>query len=478
MSKVLVISPDTIPIGKNLAAGPGIRSFEIARALHRKGHDITIAVPKVYYNNEQNDEFNIVDWNIWDKVNLGEICNEQDCVIAPPPGLGLADFSSLYINSVRDNLPTVIDAYDPNLIECINGLIYSERENLLLFSKYLNAMVPLLKRGDFFACANERQRYYYIGVLNVLGRINPLTYDKKIVDIVPFGVPDKEAVHEKNVLKGKIVNEEDFVILWTGGIYPWFDAITLVKAMEKVVTEVKNAKLIFMGGKHPRMHAHPQSYYKTQKLVKKLGMLNKNIFFLEQWVPWSEMQNYYLESDLAVNTHPMHLETEFSFRTRVINYIWGGLPIITTEGDEISETLKKYNCGEIVEPENPNKLAEIMVDLFSDEKKRKNMSKNAKKLAKKMSWSNVINPIDEFCKNPQIAEDRKNEFARRTVLSAVDTLQRHKIMLETKRINIGSHEETQLRFLIRMGFWTFKELGPLETAKRVREFLIVKKRRN
>jgi glycosyltransferase involved in cell wall biosynthesis len=393
MSKVLVISPDTIPVGKNLAAGPGIRSFEIARALHRKGHEITIAVPKIYYNNEEVEEFNIIDWNIWDKMNLGEICND-----------------------------------------------------LLLFSNHLSALVPLLKRGDFFICATERQKYYYVGILNVLGKINPLTYNKKMVDIVPFGVPEEEPIHNQNVLKGKIVDEGDLVILWTGGIYPWFDAITLVKAMEKVVTEVKNARLIFMGGKHPRMHAPPESYYKTQKLVKKIGLLNKNIFFIDQWVPWYEMQNYFLEADLAVNTHPVHLETELSFRTRVINYIWGGLPIITTGGDEISELVKKYGCGEIVKPADHDELAEIMVELLSDEKKRKKMSENAKKLAKEITWSNAIKPLDEFCRNPQIAEDRKNEFARKTVLSAVDTLQEHKLMLETE--GIDSDEKPYLKSLV------------------------------
>jgi glycosyltransferase involved in cell wall biosynthesis len=476
MSKVLVISPDTIPVGKNLAAGPGIRSFEIARALHRKGHEITIAVPKIYYNNEEIEEFNIIDWNIWDKINLGEICNDQDCVIVPQ-GLGLAEFPSLYLKSVREDLPTIIDAYDPNLIEGINSLIYSEKENLLLFSNHLSALVPLLKRADFFICATERQKYYYIGILNVLGKINPLTYNKKMVDIVPFGVPEEGPIHDRNVLKGKIVDEDDLVILWTGGIYPWFDAITLVKAMENVVNEVKNAKLIFMGGKHPRMHAPPESYYKTQKLVKKSGLLNKNIFFIDQWVPWSEMQNYFLEADLAVNTHPVHLETELSFRTRVINYIWGGLPIITTGGDEISELVKKYGCGEIVKPENPDELAGIMVELLSDEKKRKRMSENAKKLAKEITWSSAIKPLDEFCRNPHIAEDRKNEFARKTVLSAVDTLQAHKLMLETE--GLYSDEKTRLRFLIRTGY-IFKKFGPAETARRVREYMLktIRKKRD
>ena len=118
-----------------------------------------------------------------------------------------------------------------------------------------------------------------------------------------------------------------------------------------------------------------------------------------------------------------------------------------------------------------------MVELLSDEKKRKRMSENAKKLAKVITWSNTIKPLDEFCRNPHIAEDRKNEFARKTVLSAVDTLQEHKLMLETE--GIDSDEKTRLRFLIRTGS-IFKKFGPVETARRVREYMLktIRKKRD
>ena len=31
--------------------------------------------------------------------------------------------------------------------------------------------------GDFFICASEKQRDYWLGMLNAMGRINPFNYD-------------------------------------------------------------------------------------------------------------------------------------------------------------------------------------------------------------------------------------------------------------------------------------------------------------
>ena len=52
-----------------------------------------------------------------------------------------------------------------------------------------------LDHGDFFICASEAQRDFWIGALHSRGRINPLTYAddptlRRLIDVVPFGLPD------------------------------------------------------------------------------------------------------------------------------------------------------------------------------------------------------------------------------------------------------------------------------------------------
>ncbi len=58
---------------------------------------------------------------------------------------------------------------------------------------------------------------------------------------MPFGLPGNKPIHTKKVLKGKVdgIKEDDFVIIWGGGIYNWFDPLTLIKAMAEVGKEKK-----------------------------------------------------------------------------------------------------------------------------------------------------------------------------------------------------------------------------------------------
>jgi len=70
-------------------------------------------------------------------------------------------------------------------------------------------------------------------------------------------------------------------------------------------------------------------------LSKELDLFDKFVFFNE-WVPYEMRQNFLLESSAGLSIHQEKLETEFSYRTRVMDYIWARLPIISTEGDSIA----------------------------------------------------------------------------------------------------------------------------------------------
>src|SRR4030042_1107130 len=60
----------------------------------------------------------------------------------------------------------------------------------------INILKLQLTIGDFFICASEKQRDYWIGMLSAVGRLNPYNYDsdstlRKLIDVVPFGTPSE-----------------------------------------------------------------------------------------------------------------------------------------------------------------------------------------------------------------------------------------------------------------------------------------------
>ncbi len=417
-----MICPDAVPGPGALPAGPGVRYWNIARSLAVDyGHRVTLAVPREDLGEPADDTVSLVGWDL---ETIPGLAQDHDCVILPHVHSGL---STIYREQVDPTVPTAVDLYDPVLIENI-GLQPRDANGARDFAGYLSGVVPILKRGDFFVCANERQTYYYLGVLNTLGRINPLTYDEGILGLVPFGVPADPPRKDRAVMRGSLVGEDDLVILWFSGIYPWFDAHTLIEAMPTVIERLPAAKLVVMGGVHPRGHAPDGEYKRTVRRAEELGLVDKHVFFTG-WRPYEERGDWYLESDLAVTTHKESLEAALSHRTRVIDFLWGGLPSITSSGDAVGEMLSARGCGLTVPPGDIGALAEAIISVLDDPRKRENMGQAARALAaSELTWKNVIKPLADFCAEPHLASDRIAD-APQELAAVVDTLAEHSRLL-------------------------------------------------
>ena len=80
------------------------------------------------------------------------------------------------------------------------------------------------------------------------------------------------------------------------------------------------------------------------------------MFFNEGWVEYEDRQNYLLEADVGVSTHFDHVETEFSFRTRILDYLWAGLPVVATGGDSFADLIEDRGLGVTVPPEDVDAL--------------------------------------------------------------------------------------------------------------------------
>lgn len=221
MSKILLISPEKI---ENKMAGVGIRYWEFANTLC-KDNEVTLAVPNK--NFPYSDKFNVVKYNL---TNFKDLTKGIDLVILQ------GHISNYFFNQVK-NIPTVIDLYDPYILENLN---YTDiLGNAPYFNDY-ETLIAQLKNGDFFLCSNEKQRDFYMGMLCALGRINPITYKEdrtlsNLIACVPFGVPDRSPMHSKQVLRNitKGINNDDFIIFF-GGIYEWYDPVTLIYSIKDV----------------------------------------------------------------------------------------------------------------------------------------------------------------------------------------------------------------------------------------------------
>jgi glycosyltransferase involved in cell wall biosynthesis len=225
---------------------------------------------------------------------------------------------------------------------------------------------------------------------------------------VPFGTPEEAPRATARVLKGVVpgIGPDDKVVLWGGGVYNWFDPITLVRAVDRLHRRRPGTRLFFLGMAHPNPEVpEMRAARETRALCDQLGLTGRVVFFNEQWVPYEQRQNYLLESDVGVSTHHSHLETEFSFRTRIMDYLWAGLPVVTSGGDALGGLVEEAGLGRTVRPGDVEGLELALDAMLFDDKAIAVARANVTRLQPTLTWERALDPLLEFCRQPVRAPD-------------------------------------------------------------------------
>jgi GT2 family glycosyltransferase/glycosyltransferase involved in cell wall biosynthesis len=401
--KVLVITGDAIT---ERMAGPAIRAWNIASTLaaEHEVHLVTVnplaeppAAPFRVSAANRRELVAPIEW--------------ADIVVLQGHVLELAPM----LKKDHSRKIVVCDLYDPmhlELLEQGKGVADDKRAlDLIGVTKVLDAQ---LERGDFFLCASERQRHFWLGHLAANGRLSPRLYDadpttQSLLAVVPFGLspeaPRRTGPGLRATLAG--IGETDHVVLWAGGVYSWFDPLTLIRAIGKLSERRGDVRLVFLGMKHPNPEvAEMDIGTKTMRLSDSLGLTDKHVFFNQQWVPYEERQNWLLDADCGVTTHFEHVETTFAFRTRVLDYLWAGLPIVTTDGDAFADLVRTEKLGVVVPAEDADALAEALERALYDTEFIKACTERIAVVARRYAWPTALAPLVEFCRDPRPAADR------------------------------------------------------------------------
>ncbi len=407
--KILVITNDSL--GARMA-GPAIRAFRMAGALHAEGHDVTLFTTGTC---ELDAAFT---------VRRGWTAELQEC----EAWCDVVVFQGFVIDGqpwlAQSDKVMVVDLYDPFHLEQLelSSEVADHDVRVEVVASTVAVLNEQIARGDFFLCASEKQRDFWLGALGALGRINPPVYDadkslRSLIDVVPFGVDDEAPRQSRHAIRNAVegIAADDEVLLWGGGVYNWFDPLTLIRAVHELAERRPKLRLYFLGMKHPNPEV-PQMRMATaaMALADELGLTGGHVFFNHDWVPYEQRADWLLDADIGVSTHLDHVETAFSFRTRVLDYLWAGLPIVCTEGDAMGDLVAEHHLGATVPPGDPAALAAALETLLGDDGRRKEAATAVADIAPGFAWSTALAPLVAFCHAPRRAPDLVDrETARR-----------------------------------------------------------------
>jgi glycosyltransferase involved in cell wall biosynthesis len=376
MQKLLFVCNDYV--GSTMA-GPGIRYFEMAQALERRGHQTALLTR---YLEEGFSRGSIAFTGKASFVNLFTWTRRSDCVILPGSPLAL-------ILAVLLRKKMIIDQYDPVIFEflerrpmTLSGRLH--KTFMLLLWKVRQRII--LRFGQEFLVANEKQKDFLIGQLTILG------YKHKLdsVIVLPFGLPDEKPAKKKTVLRGTKIKETDFLLVWGGGIWDWFDPFSLLHALVNIRQNRDDIKVYFPGLTPPNPDSRKLAVVDIFiSEARRLGLLDSTVIVNKEWTPYEDRGDYLLEADAAISLHRDNMETRFAFRTRMLDYVWAGLPIISSEGDSWEQLIVSHGLGMTVACGDEDGLVQAILKMADDPEFRKNCRRKVETIALQFTWDNI-----------------------------------------------------------------------------------------
>jgi len=406
LSRVLLVCPE--PLGHGQPAGIGIRFVEIARVLEGDGHAVTTLSPDSGLTPE----------------NLLARSAESD--VAVVQGHVANDFFAH-----AKPIPTVIDLYDPFIVE---NMHYFASRGAEVFQHDHATLLHSLLRGDLFLCASEAQRLFYLGLLLAVGRLNPIVFEsdpraESLLRIAPFGV------HEA---RPEVARDLDAPAILFGGIYDWYDPLLAIDAIAHVRREIPSATLTFT--RHPNPDITPQGKLaEAMKYAEGMPWVR-----FEPWTPYEQRAEFFERFAIALLTFPQSIETDLSMRTRIYDYLWAGLPIVTSSAPGTNEILEKYGAGTVINAPHPSlrdtlspqagrganprgpsprvrgeggrrpdegrEFAAALLSLLRDPSRYAAMQRGTRDFVRDHQWSRTLEPLRDFCRAPRV-DPAKDAFA-------------------------------------------------------------------
>ncbi|BBL69931.1 glycosyltransferase family 4 protein [Methylogaea oryzae] len=385
-------------------AGPAIRCIELATTLSST-FDTTVTAPKVDGSLEV--PFALVEPS---DAEFRKIAAGSDVVIIQGDALARYPFLKQFKGVV------IADLYCPIPLEfhqVSDAMPEDARQAHCLHVAGVAA--EQLSYADHFLCASERQRDFWLGALAVAGRINGLRWPRAshanindLISIVPFGLPDAAPERTTRALRRQFdIPDTDFVAIWGGGVYQWFDPLTIIQAVGRLVDEGEPIHLVFLGVKHPNPGIQEHDMCGAAlALAERLGLRDRYVHFNLGWTDYEQRQNYFLDADVGVSAHFDNPETRFAFRTRMLDYLWCGLPIITTRGDTFGDVVANEQLGESVDYEDVDGWVSALKRMKRDSQWRAECGQRSQLCAKSYRWSAVTAQLIDLIRRVEPARDR------------------------------------------------------------------------
>jgi len=188
--------------------------------------------------------------------------------------------------------------------------------------------------------------------------------------VIPNGVNTEEFNPnvDGQVVRRRLRAEDKLVVLFVGSLLPVKGVEYLLRSMPIILSAISNVVFVIVGEGFQRDF--------LERLGRKLGV-SKSVIFTGQ-VQRSEMPFFFAACDVFV----MPSLSE-GFNNAVIEAMASGKPVVGTSVGGTRDQIRDGLNGYLVESGNPRELADRVLLLLSDARRRKVMGRESRKIVER-----------------------------------------------------------------------------------------------
>jgi glycosyltransferase involved in cell wall biosynthesis len=412
--RILVLSRSVV--GASMSA-PGIRAFHMAQVLGRclPEAEVTLGAPD-YSDIEDQPEFRVVKYN---RFTLNLLFYRYDIVIS----LSFPPFALPAMVGRR----FVLDFFSNFAMEWmeVGKTQRNARKRWTWYETQRQYINLQFTAADFIICNNERQRDFFIGVLQSLGLVTGRVYDKdhdlrRLIASCPHGIRPEEVRSATCDVRSDEpptshfalrtshspvpgVQPGDRVLLWNAGMVGWYDPVTAIKAVHALAQERPDVKLVCIGSRYPDpgFPAEDPTMRAALEAADALGVTGKQVIFVRGWLPYEEVKDYLRGGYLGLCTYYHNAETHYAHRTRFVDLIWAELPIVCTRGDILAEMVEQRGLGITLPEGDVDAVVAALRRLLDDGEFYSACVANLRDVKRELAWEQTLAPLVGFCRDPR-----------------------------------------------------------------------------
>lgn len=366
---------------KYTIGGAEVVADNLARILAQKGHEVSVFAASANYKTETEKYNNIKVYRY--RTNFSVAGGNFSFGLLKNPVKYPTDLIHVHISvpmsdiaglrcAKKKKVPLVV-THHGDLQEDLGGVI--QKMCVYFYNKYL--LDKILSRADIIISPSE----YYINESRFLGK-----YRDKIV-VIPNGinVDEFDIGYSKEECRQKLdlpINGE--ILLFLGGLSPRKGPDILLKAMSKILRDIPNAKLVFVGGGMREELEALSKRFGVDEYIKFAGFVEEELKPL-----------YYKAADVFCLPSVMKSEV---FPLVLLEASAAGLPMVVSDLETFKCIIEGGYNGIVTKRGDINNLANAIIYLLENENISEKMGKNARKKVEGYSWERIAEETEKVYK--------------------------------------------------------------------------------